>query len=121
MNGTKDPIVPFDGGDVNLFGLFYRNGKVLSARDSAQYFADLNHLGGKPETSEIPAGGGIRVEQLLWRNGSGVEVELVAIHGGGHGTPQPYQRHPRLLGPPMDEPNGPAVIWEFFARQEQAP
>lgn len=119
MNGTKDPIVPFDGGDVNLFGLFYRNGKVLSSRASAQYFADLNRLGGKPETSGIPAGGGIRVEQLLWRNGSGVEVELVAIHGGGHGTPQPYQRHPRLLGPPMDEPNGPAVIWEFFARQEQ--
>jgi polyhydroxybutyrate depolymerase len=117
MNGTKDPIVPFDGGDVNLFGLFYRNGKVLSSRESAQYFANLNHIAGKPETSETPAAGGIRIEQALWHNGSDVEVELLAIHGGGHGMPQPYRRRPRLLGPPTREPNGPAVIWEFFERQ----
>jgi polyhydroxybutyrate depolymerase len=24
MNGTKDPLVPFDGGSVSLFGLFYK-------------------------------------------------------------------------------------------------
>jgi len=102
---------------VNLFGLFYRNGKVLSAQESAQYFANLDHISGKPETSETPAAGGIRVEQELWRNGSGTEVELMAIHGGGHGMPQPYRRHPRLLGPPVSEPNGAVVIWEFFNRQ----
>jgi len=32
MNGTEDPLVPFDGGNVSLFGLFYRNGKVQSSR-----------------------------------------------------------------------------------------
>lgn len=117
MNGTKDPIVPFDGGDVNLFGFFYRNGKVLSSRESGQYFADLNHLAGKPQTSEAEVAGGVRVEQLLWRDDSHVEVELVAIHGGGHGIPQPYRRRPRLLGPTTPEPNGPAVIWAFFERQ----
>ena len=117
MNGTMDPLVPFDGGEVNLFGLFVKRGKVLSSRESGQYFADLNNIAARPETHEIQVADGVRVEQVLWRNNSKVEVELVAIHGGGHGIPQPYSRHPRLLGPSPREPNGPAMIWAFFERQ----
>ena len=117
MNGTKDPLVPFDGGSVSLFGLFYKMGKVRSSRESGQYFADLNHITGTPERNEAQVADGVRVEQVLWRNNSNVEVELVAIHGGGHGIPQPYRRHPRSLGPSPKEPNGPAVTWAFFERQ----
>lgn len=116
MNGTDDPIVPFGGGEVSLFGLFVKRGKVLSSRESGQYFADINRIGGKPQTNETQAADGIRVERVLWRNNS-KEVELITVHGGGHGIPQPYQRHPRLLGPSPTEPNGPELIWEFFARQ----
>jgi polyhydroxybutyrate depolymerase len=117
MNGTEDPLVPFDGGSVSLFGLFYKLGKVRSSRESAQYFADINHLAGTPEKNETQVADGVRVERVLWRNKSNAEVELVAIHGGGHGIPQPYRRRPRLLGPSPKEPNGPAVIWAFFDRQ----
>ena len=42
---------------------------------------------------------------------------LVVVALGGHGMPQPYLRYPRLLGPTLEEPNGPAVIWAFFERQ----
>ena len=118
MNGTKDPLVPFYGGSVSLFGWFYRLGKVRSSRESGQYFADLNHITGTPERNETQVADGVRVEQVLWRNNSNVEVELVAVHGGGHGLPQPYRRGPRLLGPSVREPNGPAVIWAFFERQQ---
>jgi len=117
VNGTDDPVVPFDGGEVALLGLFYRNGKVRSSRESGQYFADLNHITGTPETNQTRVADGVSVEQVLWRNDSRVEVELVAVRGGGHGIPQPYRRHPRLLGPSPKEPNGPAVIWAFFERQ----
>ena len=117
MNGTKDPLNPFDGGDVSLFGLFISRGKVRSSRGSAQYFADLNNITGTPEASETEVADGVRVERVLWRNDSHVEVEFVAIHGGGHAMPQPYWRYPRLLGPTTREPNGPAVIWAFFERQ----
>jgi polyhydroxybutyrate depolymerase len=117
MNGTDDPLVPFHGGSVSLLGLFYKLGKVRSSRESGQYFADLNHITGTPERTETRVADGVRVEQLLWRNNSKVEVELVAIHGGGHGIPQPYRRRPRLLGPSPKEPNGPAMIWAFFERQ----
>ena len=56
MNGTKDPLVPFNGGEVNLFGMFYKGGKVRSSRESGQYFADLNHIAGTPETKRDPRG-----------------------------------------------------------------
>ncbi len=118
MNGTADPIVPFDGGEVSLFGMFIKRGKVMSARNSAQYFANLNHIAGAPETNETTTADGFRVERDLWRDSSKIEVELVAIHGGGHGMPQPYWSQPRLLGPTAREPNGPEVIWNFFARQQ---
>lgn len=121
MNGTDDPLVPFDGGSVSFFGLFYRLGKVRSSRESGQYFADLNHITGPPVRNQVQVADGIRVERMLWRNDSRpdskVEVELVAVHGGGHGLPQPYRRGPRLLGPSPKEPNGPATIWAFFERQ----
>lgn len=116
MNGTKDPIVPFDGGEVKFFGLLKR-GKVRSSRESSQYFADLNNITGTPETNESQVTDGIHVERVLWHNDSKIEVELVAIHGGGHGIPQPYWRYPRILGPMLKELNGPAVIWAFFERQ----
>lgn len=117
MNGTQDPLVPFDGGEDSLFGLAYISGTVRSSRDSAQYFADLNHIAGTPETTHTPIADGIQVEHVLWRNDSKVEVELVAVHGGGHGIPQPYRRNPRILGPSAQQPNGPAMIWAFFERQ----
>jgi polyhydroxybutyrate depolymerase len=116
MNGTKDPLVPFGGGEVNLLGWFYKGGNVLPARESAQYFAELNQLAGTPETNQTVVAG-VTVEQVLWGKDSKTEVELLAIHGGGHGLPQPYFRRPRLLGPSPMAPDGPAIIWEFFARQ----
>jgi polyhydroxybutyrate depolymerase len=116
MNGTMDPLNPFDGGEVKFLGLL-RRGKVRSSRESGQYFAGLNDIIGAPETNETQVTDEVRVEQVHWRNDSKVEVELMAIHGGGHGMPQPYLRYPRLLGPTPKEPNGPAVIWAFFERQ----
>ena len=117
MNGTKDPLNPFDGGEVKLFGSF-RRGKVRSSRESAQYFADLNKITGAPETNQTQVTNGVLVEQVLWRNDPKVEVALVAINGGGHVIPQPYWRAPRILGPTPKEPNGPALICAFFKRQQ---
>lgn len=117
MNGTKDPLVPFAGGESSLLGLFYKGGNVRSSRESAEYFADINKISTPPATSQTSFAEGIRVEQVIWRNDGRTEVELLAIQGGGHGLPQPYWRRPRLLGPSPMEPNGPALIWEFFQRQ----
>jgi polyhydroxybutyrate depolymerase len=117
MTGTKDPLVPYEGGEDSLFGLFYKSGMSISSRASAQYFVDLNHLAGAPRVSQAPVAEGVRVERSLWGSDGKAEVELVTIHGGGHGMPQPYWRRPRLLGPSPMAPDGPAMIWSFFERQ----
>lgn len=120
MNGTEDPLVPYAGGEINLLGLFYKGGPIMSSRSSAQYFADWAHLSGAPETREKTVAEGVRVEQNRWSAvGANTEVELVTIHGGGHGLPQPYARRPRLLGPSPMEPDGPAMIWAYFERQSK--
>jgi polyhydroxybutyrate depolymerase len=117
VNGTADPLNPFDGGETGLLGLV-RRGKVRASRESARYFAGLNGIAGAPQTSQTRTTDGTQVEQTLW-HGSAAEIELVAIQGGGHGMPQPYRRHPRLLGPSPSQPNGAELIWDFFARQPQ--
>lgn len=119
MNGTEDPLVPFNGGESSLLGLFYKGGNVRSSRASAQYLADLGQVTGLPTAKQTLVSDGVGIERVNWHNGTQVEVELVAIHGGGHGIPQPYWRRPRLLGPSPMNPNGPAMIWEFFARQRR--
>ena len=58
-------------------------------------------------------------QAMTWHNGPNVDVGLIVIEGGGHGIPQPYRRHPRLLGPSPKEPNGPELIWAFFDRQRR--
>jgi len=119
MNGTKDPLVPFAGGEINLLGLFYKGGDVRSSRESGQFFADRNRIPGPPTTTRTEVAGGVGVERTLWRNDGPLEVELVAIEGGGHGLPQPWARRPRLLGPSPMAPDGPAWIWAFFDRQRR--
>nr|WP_315476847.1 PHB depolymerase family esterase [uncultured Undibacterium sp.] len=123
MNGTEDPIVQYGGGETSLFGLFYKGGILRSSQDTAKFFADLNKIGGDPvmnptTSSALPSGEDkTKFERALWKNESKTEVELVTIFGGGHGMPQPYWKRPRLVGPSPMAPNGPAMIWDFFARQ----
>jgi polyhydroxybutyrate depolymerase len=120
LNGTEDPLVPYAGGEINLLGLFYKGGQVISSAASAQYLADRNAITGKPQVSVEQTTQGARVEHARWQAADGrIEVELVTLHGAGHGLPQPWSRRPRLLGPSPMEPNGPALIWAFFERQSK--
>jgi len=118
INGTEDPLVPYAGGEINLLGLFYKGGQVISSTASAQYLADHNAIAGAPQVSLTQTALGTRVEHARWQSADGrTEVELVTLHGAGHGLPQPWAHRPRLLGPSPMEPNGPALIWAFFERQ----
>ncbi len=119
MNGTADPLVPYNGGEINLLGLFYKAGTVRSSSASGQFLADLGAPGRAPLVQSATVEG-VRVERHDWQ-GAGSPVALVTIHGGGHGLPQPYQRRARLLGPSPMAPDGPALIWSFFSRADHIP
>jgi polyhydroxybutyrate depolymerase len=117
IHGTKDRLVPFEGGEGSLiFGLL-KNPKVLSSHATAQYFADLDSIVGRPVTTRSTSADGFGIEQSIWSNGSGAEVELIAIDGAGHTFPQPYYRARRILGPSPRDPNAAEIIWAFFERQ----
>jgi polyhydroxybutyrate depolymerase len=119
VNGTRDPINPYAGGRVTIFG-FGDRGRVRSAVESAEYFArqlgtDVTRAG--PEVvlaanSECPTW----LEQRSWCAPLGREVVLFTVHGGGHVVPQPNYRFPRLLGRTEMRFNAPAACWAFFSR-----
>ncbi len=115
VNGTADPLNPYEGGTVTLFG-FGSRGTVLSARASAEYFARARGAAG-PVTVRIGLSSRsdpTSVEGAEWRSESGAEVALLAVRGGGHVLPQPVYRPPRLLGRATRAIDGPAAAWDFF-------
>ena len=119
LNGTEDPINPYQGGDVTIFGHGNR-GRVLSTADSAAWFAQLD--GATPAVtaerlpSTEPADKGW-AERSVWKSPAGMEVGLFTIHGGGHTLPQAQIRYPAQLGNTFTGLDGPQEIWRFFARQ----
>jgi polyhydroxybutyrate depolymerase len=120
LNGTEDPINPYEGGRVTLFG-FGNRGSVLSARASAEYFASRNGITNPPTAEPIAQPdnpGPSSSERALWRSATGTEVVLYTIHNGGHTIPQPHARFPRILGRTHAALDGPTEIWSFFARQD---
>ena len=118
INGTRDPINPFEGGVVTLFG-FGNRGTVRSTRASAEYFADLARLAAPTVTPIAPQGQTAEtwVEQIQWRAPGRPEVLLDVVHGGGHVIPQPVFRFQRILGNVTSAINAPEQVWSFFARQ----
>lgn len=115
VNGTDDPINPFNGGKVTLFGLGNR-GTVRSSADTVAYFAGLNGYPAQATAQEPSAN--VRFQQ--WQAAGKHEVALYALAGGGHLVSQPNYRAPRLLGHNTDGFNAPEAIWAYFARQPSA-
>ena len=117
INGTDDPINPFGGGRVTVFG-FGDRGDVLSASESAVYFARRNGMTDAPVVERIPQQlrGPTSVERSHWSSPGDDDVMLYTIHGGGHTMPQARARFPRLLGRTHEALDAPAEIWAFFAR-----
>ncbi|MCH8496996.1 MAG: hypothetical protein LAT63_00835 [Marinobacter sp.] len=91
--GTRDPISPYRGGRVTLFG-FGNRGNVLSAYASGEWFAGALGIEAAPQPASLP---GVPVMQTDWSGDQGC-VRLLSIEGGGHTIPQAHYRYPRLFG-----------------------
>lgn len=118
MNGTADPMNPWAGGDVALYGLLGNRGAVLSAEDSIDYFRDIAGHTGAPHVTLLPdrdPGDGSRVEVRRWDAPGRKPVALYAVLNGGHNAPHPQLEIPRLLGPTNHDISAAEEIWRFFA------
>ncbi len=115
MNGTADPINPYDGGDVSIFG-FGNRGKVMSSLSTAAWFAQLNNAKPTVVNEHLPHSKMLWAERSVWKAASGKKVELVTIHGGGHTLPRSTAIPVGFLGLTYTGMDGPAEIWKFFAK-----
>ena len=112
LNGTEDPINPFHGGEVSLFG-FGSLGEVRSSGQSAGYFRELHGATGAAATRTLVSGPRrVRVEE--WSRGGTPVVSLLTVVGGGHTIPQTTYRFPRLLGPTVGSDAVIDYLWEFL-------
>lgn len=120
INGTKDRLNPYRGGNVSIFG-FANRGTVISAPATAGYFAKLDGQDSLPTVTMLPHKNTYdptSVEIRAWSQPGHPEVDLVTMIGGGHVVAQPYRSYPRILGKTPHDLDAPAEIWSFFARQK---
>ena len=114
--GTQDPISPYAGGEVTLFG-FGSRGQALSARATAEEFARRNGVAAPPVAATLPhqrAADPTSVERLSWARGTEPAVVLYSVRGGGHVVPQPRYRFGRLLGRTTGDLDAPVEALRFF-------
>jgi polyhydroxybutyrate depolymerase len=110
--GTEDPISPYGGGPEAMFG-FGDRGDVLSAQESAEWFA--KSLGAAAVKSEAePAVSGPYASEQDWISPD-AHVRLVTIHGGGHTVPQAGYRFPRILGGTLLSNSVLESTWRLFS------
>jgi polyhydroxybutyrate depolymerase len=112
VEGTRDPINPYGGGRVTLFG-FGDRGKVLSAQASAEWFAEaLGLVGGEPRI--FGQASGLSARQQDWISATG-HVRLLTIGGGGHTVPQAGYRSQRILGRTYRDDAVLESAWQLLA------
>jgi polyhydroxybutyrate depolymerase len=117
MNGTADPIVPYNGGRVSLFGI--DGGEVRSTEKTIEYFRKLAGHAAEPHREILPdkvKDDDSTVERLTWQKVGRPEIVLYTIHGGGHAIPHPTLRFGRIVGTTNGDINAPLEIWSFFER-----
>lgn len=123
LNGTEDPMNPFAGGRVALYGVWGDRGTVLSSEASAAYWAELAGHRRPPRRHRYPdrsRDDGSWAELAEFVDGDGPEVAHLVVHGGGHTFPSLRGRYPRALGRTNADIDAASEIWAFFARQRLA-
>lgn len=117
MNGTEDPLVPWEGGVVRALG--QPLGIVLSTPETVSFWVVRNQCYLEPEISSLPD---VEPSDQSWieiaRYSECMDSERVAlytVHGGGHAWPGGVQYLPRILiGRTNKDANTAYLIWEFF-------
>ena len=116
INGTKDPIVPWEGGVVEFDG--QKLGKVLSAERTFGFWRRHNACE-DVVVSLIPdfvPDDGTRIER---RKATGCrddnKVELFAVQGAGHTWPSGWQYlPPSMVGATSQDIDASIAAWRFF-------
>jgi polyhydroxybutyrate depolymerase len=116
MNGTDDPLVPYNGGQVRVLG--QDRGEILSTADTMRWFAKANGCIGaavrnqRPDISADDTRVVVDSYDSCKDNG---EVVLFRIDGGGHTWPSGSQYLPEgMIGRVSYDIDASDEIFSFF-------
>jgi polyhydroxybutyrate depolymerase len=114
INGTKDPIEPWNGGKVHF-------GMMMSVAETVKFWVNKNQCTISPLSIQLPNNGSkdgtsVRVETYAGGK-SCTEVILYSVEGGGHTWPGGRQYLPKsIIGKTSRQFNASEVIWQFFKK-----
>ena len=122
INGTDDPLVPYNGGYVHFFRK--EMGEVVSTEETVSFWVRRNRCNTTPDVKDMPdrdPGDHSKVTVTTYTNpGNECEVVLYTINGGGHTLPgSGMPDRPWILGRKNNDFNGAMVIWDFFKRHSR--
>ncbi len=118
INGTEDPIMPYDGGEITLLGT--KRGRVISTDETVRYWVRVNKCRGGGEEkllTDADPGDRTRVKRISYDNcDSGCRVVLYRVEGGGHTWPGGWHyMFSGFIGHTSGDFNACDAIWDFFS------
>jgi polyhydroxybutyrate depolymerase len=124
LQGTKDPLVPYEGGQIGQGNLGNR-GKVIATDETVKLWVQADGCQTEPVVDALPdkdPDDGCTITRYTYGPGkNGVEVVLYKIEGGGHTWPGGPQYFPKfLIGPVCRDIDATQVIWDFFKAHPKA-
>lgn len=118
--GDEDPLIPFNGGEISVFGLRTR-GKVIPVEQTVNYWVNSNGCNIVPTETKINAvpDDGTEVSKKVYSSKTGnADVEFWLVTGGGHTWPGGLQYLPKIvIGKTSKEFNASEEIWKFFSNK----
>jgi len=122
IHGINDPIVPWNGGYVHVFGK--NRGRVVSINQTVKFWVTHNNCTlqlNKTYLPDIDPNDGTRVWKIEYINEkTDVKVVLYGIDGGGHTWPNGQKQFPEIIvGKMSHDINACKIIWNFFKEVEK--
>ncbi len=120
IHGSKDTLVPFEGGNVDYGGF----GRIISTDKTIEAWNKCNATDVKPESGTLPdinTQDNCRVSWSRWNSTANrSEILLYMIEGGGHTWPGGAQFLPvDVIGYVDRDFNATVAIWDFFKKHPQ--
>ena len=116
INGTDDPLVPWQGGMVKNLGV--SRGAVWSAERTFERWLEFDGCGGRSSAARVDRIPHDKTSLIVHRGDSchdGVGVRLYEIEGGGHTWPMGVAyASERLVGRVSQELDASEEIWQFM-------
>lgn len=119
IQGTTDPIVPWNGGLLNFSGHIL--GEVISANDTVNFWATYNNCSVMYNWTYLPdidPDDGTRVIMKKFVNpDNNIEVIIYGIIKGGHTWPNGFQYLSEdIIGKTCKDIDANTIIWNFFSK-----